>query len=395
MGTDSPLVHNGGCKVAERTRRTGWVYSELYNWHDTGRYNMLWSPDHTIQPGQHVENEDTKRRFSNLLEVSELADHVVRMKPRHATDPEILRFHTQEHLSRLQALCAAGGGEAGGKTHVGRASYDIAKLAVGGVLEAVDAVVAGIVDNAYVLCRPPGHHAEAELVTGFCLFANGVLGVKHAREVHNLKRIAVVDWDVHHGNGAESAFYDDPDVLTISLHQDNLFPPDRGRLAETGGPGAEGANINIPLPAGSGSGAYRAAFDRVVLPALEEFRPEMIFVASGFDAAAMDPLGHMMLSSDDFRYMTEGLMRMADSCCEGRIVMTHEGGYSAGYVPYCGLAVMEALSGIDAGIDDPFLSYIVNYGGQDLQPHQTAAIEAVLETQKINRLRDTKATTRE
>lgn len=358
-------------------RNTGWIYSELYNWHDTGAYNMLWAPDLTIQPGQHVENAETKRRFANLVDVSALADDLVRIKPRPATDDEILRFHTPAHISRLQELCASGGGEAGGKTHVGRASFDIARLAVGGVLEAVDAVIRGSVDNAYVLCRPPGHHAEAELVTGFCLLANGVLGVEHARAVHGLERIVVVDWDVHHGNGAETAFYDDPNVLTISLHQNNLFPPGRGNLSDTGGASAPGSNMNIPLSPGSGSGAYRYAFDSVVLPAIERFCPDMIFVASGFDAAAMDPLGHMMLSSADYRYMTERLLQVAEKCCGGRIVATHEGGYSPGYVPYCGLAVIEALSGKSAEIEDPFLEYIVNYGAQELQPHQKTEIDAV------------------
>ncbi|SDJ36908.1 class II histone deacetylase [Lutimaribacter saemankumensis] len=369
--------------MAKGSKRTGWVYSEIFNWHDTGRYNMLWAPSLSVQPGQHVENEETKRRFYNLLEVSQLAEHVTRIRPRPATDKELLRFHTPAHLAHLQQVCDAGGGEAGGKTHVGAASFDIARLAAGGVLEAVDAVIEGRVDNAYVLCRPPGHHAEAELVTGFCLLANGVLGVKHAREVHGLKRIAVVDWDVHHGNGAETAFLDDPDVLTISLHQDNLFPPDRGGFEVVGGSCAQGSNINVPLPPGSGSGAYRAAFDQIVVPALEQFAPEMIFVASGFDAAAMDPLGHMMLSSEDFHYMAECLLKVADQFCAGRIVMTHEGGYSAGYVPYCGLAVIEAMTGRNAGIEDPFRDYIVNYGAQDLQPHQQAAIDAVLLTHQL------------
>lgn len=367
-------------------RRTGWVFSELYMWHDTQRYNMLWAPDLTVQPGEHVENEETKRRFSNLIEVTPLADHLARIKPRPATDVELMRFHTRTHLETLDALCRAGGGDAGGKTPVGRASYDIAKLAAGGVLEAVDAVIAGDVDNAYVLCRPPGHHAESELVTGFCLLANGVLGVMHARDVHDVKRIAVVDWDVHHGNSAETAFYGDPNVLTISLHQDNLFPPDRGGINETGTGAGVGANINIPLPPGSGSGAYADAFDRVVLPALDQFKPEMIFVASGFDAAAMDPLGHMMLSSEDYRRMTLGLMQVADRHAKGRIVMTHEGGYSAGYVPYCGLAVMEALSGRNSGITDPFFEYIVNYGGQSLLPHQSAVVDAVLQTQSKSKV---------
>lgn len=358
-------------------RKTGFVFAEHFMWHDTQRYNLLLAPGLTVQPGEHAENEETKRRFRNLVAVTSLEDVLVPIKARMATDAELLRFHTQKHISDLDALCKAGGGEAGGKSPVGPASYDIAKLAVGGVLEAVDAVINGAVNNAYVLCRPPGHHAEKELVTGFCLLANGVLGVEHARQIHGLKRIAIVDWDVHHGNGAESAFYDDPDILTISMHQDNLFPPDRGGMRETGsGPGA-GANLNIPLFPGSGSGAYRAAFDQLVVPALQDFRPEMIFVASGFDASAFDPLGHMMLSSQDYAYMTDALLEIADTHSQGRLLMTHEGGYSAAYVPYCGLAVLERMSGHDTGVGDPFLGFIENYGGQKLLPHQQAIIDDV------------------
>lgn len=360
-----------------RTRKTGFVYAEQFMWHDTQRYNLLVAPGLTVQPGEHAENEETKRRFRNLVAVTSMEDELVPIKARAATEAELLSFHTQKHISDLDALCKAGGGEAGGKSPVGPASFDIAKLAVGGVLEAVDAVINGTVDNAYVLCRPPGHHAEKELVTGFCLLANGVLGVEHARQIHGLKRIAIVDWDVHHGNGAESAFYDDPNILTISMHQDNLFPPDRGGMTETGTGLGAGANLNIPLFPGSGSGAYRAAFDQLVVPALEEFQPEMIFVASGFDASALDPLGHMMLSSQDYAYMTDALMAIADTHCQGRILMTHEGGYSAAYVPYCGLAVLERMSGHDTGVTDPFLHFIENYGGQSLLPHQQAVIDEV------------------
>jgi acetoin utilization deacetylase AcuC-like enzyme len=363
-------------------RKTGFVYAEQFMWHDTQRYNLLVAPSMTVQPGEHAENEETKRRFRNLVAVTTMEDELIPIKARPCTDEELLRFHTPKHISDLDALCMAGGGEAGGKSPVGPASFDIAKLAVGGVLEAVDAVITKKVDNAYVLCRPPGHHAEKELVTGFCLFANGVLGVEHARAVHGLKRIAVVDWDVHHGNGAESAFYDDPDILTISMHQDNLFPPGRGSIAETGEGAGAGSNLNIPLFPGSGSGAYRAAFDQLVIPALEAFQPEMIFVASGFDASALDPLGHMMLSSKDYAYMTDALLAIADIYSEGRVVMTHEGGYSAAYVPYCGLAVLECMSGHDTGVEDPFLGFIDNYGGQELLPHQQAAINDVAEHHK-------------
>jgi len=360
-----------------KTRKTGFVYAEQFMWHDTQRYNLLVAPGLTVQPGEHAENEETKRRFRNLIAVTSMEDELVPIKARTATETELLRFHTPKHLSDLDALCKAGGGEAGGKSPVGPASFDIAKLAVGGVLEAVDAVINGTVDNAYVLCRPPGHHAEKELVTGFCLLANGVLGVEHARQIHGLKRIAIVDWDVHHGNGAESAFYSDPDILTISMHQDNLFPPDRGGMAELGAGAGAGTNLNIPLLPGSGSGAYRAAFDQLVMPALKDFQPEMIFVASGFDASALDPLGHMMLSSRDYAYMTDALMVIADALCQGRMLLTHEGGYSAAYVPYCGLAVLERMTGHDTGVVDPFLGFIENYGGQKLLPHQQAVIDEV------------------
>lgn len=368
----------GGWKVSTVTQKqTGWVFAEHYMWHDTQRYNLITAPSMTVQPGEHAENAETKRRFSNLVEVSSLADEIVRIKPRPATDEELLRFHTRAYLNELDQLCRSGGGVAGPKTPVGAASYEIAKLAVGGVLNAVDAVVAGKVANAYVLCRPPGHHAEAEAAYGFCLLANGVLGVKHARQVHGIQKIAVFDWDVHHGNSAETAFYDDPDVLTISVHQDDLFPPGRGKVEDVGVGAGLGANINIPLPAGSGTGAYREAFDRIIAPAIDRFAPELLFVASGFDASAMDPLGHMMLSSADYAYMMRGLLAIADRHCHSRIVVTHEGGYSAAYVPYCGLAVVEALAEHTTGIADPFLFQISNYGGQAIANHQRETIDAV------------------
>ncbi len=344
-------------------------------WHDTGRFNLLVEPGLTIQPGIHAENEDTKRRFANLVAVSSLSEQLESIKPRPATEEELLRFHTEEHLRLLSDLCASGGGLAGLRTPVGPASYEIAKLSAGGVIAAVDAVLSGDVENAYVLGRPPGHHAELDTARGFCLLANGVLGIEHARTMHGISRFAVVDWDVHHGNGQETAYYEDPDVLTISLHQKDLFPKGRGGVRETGAREGIGRNLNVELPPGSGSGAYRQAFERIVIPAIKWHQPQMIFVASGFDAAVYDPLGRMMLSSEDFRYMSSRIVEIADEICGGRIIMHHEGGYSAAYVPYCGLATLEALSGFRTEIDDPFLEGVLGYGGQDLQPHQNAAID--------------------
>ena len=241
-------------------------------------------------------------------------------------------------------------------------------------MTAVDAVLDGKVDNAYALVRPPGHHAERDLGRGFCIFANTALAAAHARQARGLERVAIVDWDVHHGNGTEHAFYEDPTVLTISIHQDNNFPPQSGAIGDRGAGAGEGYNLNIPLPAGSGVGAYVAAFERVVGPALRAFRPQLILIASGLDASAMDPLASMMMTSDGYRQLTRIMLAVAAEVCGGRLVACHEGGYSPAYVPYCGLAIMEEMAGVRTGLEDPLLPLLGGMGGQDLQPHQEAVV---------------------
>ncbi|MEZ5731916.1 MAG: class II histone deacetylase [Paracoccaceae bacterium] len=355
---------------------TGFVFHELYLWHDTRAPALYVPAGLTVQPGENAENPETKRRMKNLLEVAGLSDDLVRLKPRPATEAELARLHTPAHIANIRAMSAAGGGEASPGTPFGAGSFEIAKLAAGGAIVALEAVLAGTVRNAYALIRPPGHHAVADQGMGYCLFANAALAILHGRAVHGLGRVAVVDWDVHHGNGTEAAFYDDPETLTISLHQDNLYPLDSGKMEARGSGAGMGANLNIPLPPGSGDGAYLAAFEQVVLPALDRFRPDLVLVASGFDASAADPLGRMMVTSEGYRTMTAMLMKAADRLCGGRIVMTHEGGYSAAYVPYCGLAVLEELSGHRTGVEDPFLADFANFGQQSLQPHQAAVIAA-------------------
>ena len=355
---------------------TGFVFHELYLWHDTGHAALFFAPGLTVQPGEHAENPETKRRMKNLLEVSGQTDHLTVLKPRYATEADLALHHTQDHIDRIRTMSAAGGGNASPLTPFGSGSYEIACLAAGGAIVAMEAVLSGRVQNAYALIRPPGHHALADLGMGFCLFANAVLAIKSARVTHGIGRVAVVDWDVHHGNGTQAAFYEDPDTLTISIHQDNLFPAASGGLSERGTGAGEGYNLNIPLPPGCGNGAYLEVMRRVVLPALDRFRPEAIVVACGFDASGADPLGRMMVTSEGYRAMTAMLMEAADRLCAGRLMMTHEGGYSAAYVPYCGLAVLEQLSGIRSGIQDPFQPVMADYGQQDLQPHQTTAIAA-------------------
>ena len=354
---------------------TGFLWHELYAWHDTGTGASVMPASLTVQPLGHIESAEGKRRIRNLVEVSGLIDHLVQLKPRPATEDEILRLHTREYVERIKKLSSEAGGEAGEETPFGRGSYEIALLAAGGCITAVDAVLDGKVDNAYALVRPPGHHAERDQGRGFCIFGNTALAAMHARQARGLSRVAIVDWDVHHGNGTEHAFYSDPTVLTLSIHQDNNYPPASGAISDTGDGAGRGYNINVPLPPGSGVGAYMVTFERVVAPALRAFRPELILIASGLDASAMDPLASMMMTSEGYRTLTRIVLAVARDVCGGRLVACHEGGYSPAYVPYCGLAIIEELAGIRTGLDDPLLGLLAGFGGQEIQPHQEVVVE--------------------
>lgn len=359
-------------------RRTGLVWHELFMWHDTGTAAGWVPPSLVVEPDTHVESPATKRRIRNLLEVSGLLEQLVRVDPRPATDGELCRFHTRDYVERIRSLSDAGGGDAGEMTPFGRGSFEVASLAVGACIAAVDAVLDGAVDNAYALVRPPGHHAERDRGRGSCIFGNVALAALHARETRELSRVAVVDWDVHHGNGTQQAFWNDPSVLAVSVHQDSYYPPDSGHVGEVGGGDGVGATVNVPLPPGSGMGAYAAAFERVVVPALRDFRPDLVLVACGLDAAPTDPQGRMLLHSEGFRHLTRTIASAASELCDGRLVLCHEGGYSTAYVPFCALAVFEELSGISSGVSDPFLPIFEGMAGQDLAPHQGAAIDAAI-----------------
>jgi acetoin utilization deacetylase AcuC-like enzyme len=189
---------------------------------------------------------------------------------------------------------------------------------------------------------------------GFYLLANIPIAIEAAKAEHGLGRVAVVDWDVHHGNGTQAIFYDRPDVLTISLHQESCFPPGSGGVDERGEGGGEGYNLNVPLPPGSGHETYLHAMRRVVVPALERFRPELVVIASGLDANAADPLARQMLYGGSYREMTRLDTYAAEVLCQGRLVAVHEGGYAEATVPFCGLAVVETLSGARTAVEDPF-----------------------------------------
>ena len=204
-----------------------------------------------------------------------------------------------------------------------------------------------------------------------------------ATRLWGLERVLVVDWDVHHGNGTEEHLYARADALFVSLHQVGLYPLGGGAVDRVGEGAGRGYNVNIPLPPGCGRGAYDYAFQTVVLPALRAFMPDLILVSCGFDAAFLDPLGRMLLTASDFRRYTHWLRAAADELCGGRLVLAHEGGYSAMYVPFCGLACVEELAGFDSGVVDPFDLDAGSPKWLDLQPHQRDAVDLARATLDI------------
>ncbi len=358
-------------------RRTALVYHERFLWHYAGVAASVIPAGGAVEPGRHAESPDRIRRINGLVEVSGLGEHLRRLRPAEATLEQIMRVHDPEYVDLVRTLSDAEGGDAGDNAFVHRSSYEIALLAAGACVTAVEAVLQGVVDNAYALVRPPGHHALADKGMGGCIFGNAAIAVRHAQQALGVERIAVVDWDSHHGNGTQDVFYDDPSVLTISLHQANCYPPDSGAVEERGAGSGTGANINVPLPPGSGVGAYEAAFERVVVPALDGHRPELLVVACGFDASAWDSHARLMLHSRAYRELTRALLGVAERHAAGRLVYCHEGGYAEAYTPFCGLAVLEELAGYPTGVADPFLPIFEGYGYQDLQAHQAAVIDEV------------------
>jgi len=356
---------------------TGFSWHELFAWHDAGLQTAAF-----VEPIDNIDSPDTKRRFRNLVDASGLLDRLVQIVPREATDEEILRVHSPEHLDRLMSA-DKNGGQLGRLAHIGPGGVRIVRLAAGAAIETVDAVLQGRVANAYALVRPAGHHSARDISTGFCIVNNVAIAVRHAIDARGLDRVAVIDWDVHWGNGTQSIFWQDPQVLALSLHQNELLSTHGGYVHEVGEGLGKGTTVNIPLPPGCGHEAYVRAFEQVVLPALDRFKPDLIVVASGLDALAYDTSGRMNLHSDTYRALTTMLMQSADRHCSGRLMMCHEGGYSAMAVPFAGLAILETLSGLKTGVADPFAVIVQRQSAQALAAHQQEAIDKAAEVLRL------------
>jgi acetoin utilization deacetylase AcuC-like enzyme len=292
--------------------KTGVVYSPIYLEHDTG---------------QHPENAGRLEAIIRHLRDTGTWQKLIPVTPRAATVEELSLVHDLEHIGRIRGVAQKGGGWLDADTIVSAGSYEAALYAVGGAIEATQAVVVGDVDNAFTLVRPPGHHATPQQAMGFCLFNNVAIAAAYALKNCRLGRLAIIDFDVHHGNGTQDAFYNENNVLYVSSHQ---FPhyPGTGGVDEVGYGEAGGTTVNIPLPAGCGDDEYQLVFEQIVVPVVKRFKPRLILVSAGYDGHRSDPLASMRLTTSGFTEVVGIIRGLAGELCSGRLLLCLEGGYN-------------------------------------------------------------------
>lgn len=337
--------------------RVGIVYDPIYLEHDTG---------------SHPENKQRLVSVMNRLEKSGLLRRLTSIAPRMVTENELLMVHTQEHIVRVESASERGGAWLDGDTFASRASYKAALYAAGGLLRATDAVFNGEVDSAFALVRPPGHHANATRAMGFCLFNNIAIAAKYAQQQRGLERILIVDPDVHHGNGTQDIFYDDPSVLYFSSHL-SPFYPGTGDIDEIGIGAGKGYKVNVPLPAGCGDDEYVRVYREILTPIVRRFQPDLILVSAGYDTHWSDQLAMMQLSVTGFAEIIRIIKGLADELCGGRMLLTLEGGYNLDAIS-CGVqatfSVLLDMNEIEDPIGGP------RYGGR------SASIDSLLDEVK-------------
>lgn len=273
-----------------------------------------------------------------------LWDSLLKLKPDPATVTDILRCHDKKLIQEISDFCSQGGGYLDDDTFVGASSYDIALLSAGAAICAVDAVLKKQAQNAFSLARPPGHHAIQNRAMGFCLFNNAAIAARYAQNQYQLQNILIIDWDVHHGNGTQDIFYDDPTVFYFSMHE-SPFYPDTGHTHETGSKLGKGTTLNIPVPAGIPADEYKALFKNALATIEKQFKPDLIIISAGFDARKNDPLANLLLLEEDFYELTEDVMAFAEKNCEGRLISLLEGGYKLDTLGESILAHVKALMG--------------------------------------------------
>jgi acetoin utilization deacetylase AcuC-like enzyme len=329
--------------------------------HDTGAGMFDQPSTPLIEVSElHPENTERIRNIRSALIHGPIAPHLEWHAGRHATRAELELVHDPAYVRSVQAACAAGPGQITQSTPVSPASWGAALASAGTALAATEAVLAGTSPLAYALVRPPGHHAQPAQADGYCLFSNAALCAELARK-QGLERVAVVDWDVHHGNGTQACFWERPDVVAISLHMRHgswgPHHPQTGAPGELGAGEGLGRSVNVELPVGTGDEGYRRAWRRVVRPLLDDFRPQLLVIACGQDASQYDPNGRMCVSMAGFRDLGAAARELAERHCDGRLLLVQEGGYGRTYSAFCMHATLEGVLGTGPLLDDP-LAYL-------------------------------------
>lgn len=309
--------------------KVGLVYDPIYLKHDTGA---------------HVENSSRLVETVGLLEKSKLIDKLVAIPPRAASIEEVSLAHPHSHISRVQSYSTRGGGWLDGDTYASPASYEVALYAVGGVLQSVDAVMTGKVSHAFALVRPPGHHATADEAMGFCLFNNIAIAAEYAKRKYKLERILIADFDVHHGNGTQEIFYSDPRVLYFSTHQYPWYPG-TGSIYEDGAGEGKGFTVNVPLPAYCGDEEHLRVYQAILVPVAKRFQPQLMLVSAGYDCHWADQLSLMQLSVSGFAGIVSIIKVLADELCQGKLLLSLEGGYHLQALSHSIKATFEVLLG--------------------------------------------------
>lgn len=342
-----------------QTHRTGLIFDERYLRHDTGAQATVRMRGGSFEPSPegHPSSTSITKRIKEFLDGSGLTAMMRPVAARAASDDELAVYHTRAYIDGVRSHVQGGPmqgawGEIESDTPLSAGSFEAAIYAAGGAMNGVQAIMQGEVRNAYALLRPPGHHAMSNRAMGFCIFNNAVVAAHYARRAFDLERVMIVDWDVHHGNGTQDAFYAAPGVLFVSLHQHNWYPKLSGELEQVGSGAGAGFTVNIPLPAGTGDRGYRAAFEQLVIPIGLQYRPQLIIISAGQDANWLDPLAQQMMTMAGFRDISQLMLDLAEDICDGRLLLLQEGGYSLAYVPYCTVAVVEPLLGVDLGLVD-------------------------------------------
>lgn len=331
---------------------------------------------HDLQREAHAEHAGRIRAVWDVLNANGIIGQCLTISPEEATRDQLARVHTESHLDLLNRIAEQDRTIwIDPDTYALPSSPRIARLAAGACIAAVDAIMKHDSQNALVAIRPPGHHATPSRPMGFCLYSNVAIAARHARDQYNLERVAIIDFDVHHGNGTQDVFYDDPNVLFISTHQ-YPFYPGTGALRDTGTGNGVGYTLNIPLDAGNGDQNYSRLFSDIIQPALKRFRPQLILVSAGFDAHWVDPLAAMQLSLTGYANLSRSLVSAANELCEGRIAFVMEGGYDLQALSHGMLNAGYALLGRDT-ISDP-------YGpAKGHEPDIGPLIERILEVQGL------------